>query len=108
MIEPWVYPIAGGIGALSMFGLKRFQERKEAKSNLLPTNGQELCSDELSLPSAQSEGRLTLVIVGTGGVGMAKRTIDEFGKSGRLSDIGCVIAIEFDEREKNKFLAYLT
>jgi len=107
MIEPWVYPIAGGVGALSMFGIKKFQERKEAKANMLPTNGQELCSDELSLPSAQSEGRLTLVVVGTGGLGMAKRTIDEFGKSGRLADIGCLIAIDFDERERNKFLTYI-
>src|SRR4051794_1132751 len=97
--EPWVYPIAGGIGMMGMFGLRKYSDRKEAKLNMIPKGGFEVSTNGLYLPESASRGRLSIVAVGTDGLGIARRTVDEYAKSSRLDDIGALIGVEFDERE---------
>jgi hypothetical protein len=102
-MEPWVGPIAGGIGGLSMFGLRKYFQRRQIQENQLPQGTYELSSTGLHLPVYRSRGRTTLVLVGTGGLGIGAPIIDGFNRVGCLPDLGVVVVNEFDERRRITF-----
>jgi hypothetical protein len=57
--------------------------------------------------AARSEGRLTLVLVGTYGVNQGRRLLDHFARAGCAEDVGAVVVLELDERPRTQFLADL-
>jgi hypothetical protein len=108
MSDPyWAVPIAGGMAVLGLFGARKLTQRRNDKLNMLPANGLAFCSSPFELIDEESQGRLTLVGTGTGGLGMLSRTIDYLAASGRLSSIGAILICEFDEPNKLKFLDYI-
>jgi hypothetical protein len=86
---------------------------REAARRRLPPGGAGLATGAPSWVrrtqdgAARSEGRLTLVLVGTYGVNQGRRLLDHFARAGCAEDVGAVVVLELDERPRTQFLADL-
>ncbi|TAK36766.1 MAG: hypothetical protein EPO21_01520 [Chloroflexota bacterium] len=111
-------PIGAGVVGLGIRAGTHFFQRKSNRDAQLPPGASALATNDLNweilLPDGrairsqrQSKGRLTLVLVGTYGVRQGLRLIRAFQRGGRLEDIGVVIVVELDERERALFSAKL-
>src|SRR6266851_8357301 len=100
VLQPWMGPIAGGVVGMTSFGLRRLFQRKNMKDQRLPVGAFAISTNGLNLPNYRSKGRLTIAAIGTGGVGIASKVIEQLSSVSCLSDAGCLIVVEFDERSR--------
>ena len=99
--------VAAGLLILLVVAWKRYLDRKAAADRLLPQGAAPLAAGGLVWNRVRSRGRLTLVLVGTYGVNQGWRIIDTFVRAGCVDDVGAIVVLELDERQRTKFLVDL-
>jgi hypothetical protein len=93
--------------ALAAVGIYQYSRLRRRTEYPLPEGAAPLAADHLVWHHVRAQGRLTLVLVGTYGVNQGWRLVEQFVRAGCSVDIGAIVVLELDERQRTRFLGDL-